>query len=265
MRWRRKPLEEKDRIEAVETALTKLNAGRALAPASGRRLETFELAECTLLRDPAEPTSPYYNRVKGFGPAAVGRLDDLLAVFGGRPPCFDMTPDRSTPEVAAALIRNGYAPMEQLAFLAAAPSPGAGGPQAPRFERVTTHTAETFVRWIGLSMGGRTFERAAVERALPYFHREDFLNYMLEIDGEPAAMGSLFLSGTAGYAANDYTFERYRGRGLQGALIRQRLAEAAALGLEAVYTDVEFGSASHGNMLKAGFGTVFLNTFWLKR
>ncbi|HZG58400.1 GNAT family N-acetyltransferase [Paenibacillus sp.] len=261
----RKPLLETRRIEAVETALTRLNAARALSPASGRRLEVSELAGCTLLRDAEEPTSPYYNRVKGFGPEAVERLDDIFAAYGGSAPCFDMAPDRATPEVAEALIRNGYAPMEQLAFLAARPERDAGPPPAWRFERVTAETAETFVRWIGLSMGGRTFERAAVERARPYFHREDFLNYMLEIDGEPAAMGSLFLSGTAGYAANDYTFERYRGRGLQGALIRQRLAEAAALGLEAVYTDVEFGSASHGNMLKAGFGTVFLNTFWLKR
>jgi hypothetical protein len=48
-------------------------------------------------------------------------------------------------------------------------------------------------------------------------------------------------------------------------LIRQRLHDAAKLGIKTVYTDVEFGSVSHNNMQKEGFMTAYLNTCWIKK
>ncbi|MNP47513.1 hypothetical protein D3C76_1415710 [compost metagenome] len=78
-------------------------------------------------------------------------------------------------------------------------------------------------------------------------------------------MGSLFLSGEKGYLANDYTFPEFRVRGCQSALIKRRLTDAAERGATTVYTDVEFGSASHANMERAGFRLAFLNTYWIAR
>lgn len=75
-----------------------------------------------------------------------------------------------------------------------------------------------------------------------YFYRPNFLNYMLRIEGNPAAM-----------------------RGCQLTLLKHRLSEAVKLGVKNVYTDVEFGSGSHGNMEKVGFKTAYLNTFWIKK
>ncbi|SEO89770.1 hypothetical protein SAMN04487895_11418 [Paenibacillus sophorae] len=104
-----------------------------------------------------------------------------------------------------------------------------------------------------------------IARYKEYFYRSDFINYMLRIDGNPAAMGSLFLSGEEGYIANDYTFQTYRGRGCQLALLKLRLADAVKLGVKMVYTDVMFGSVSHENMERVGFKTAYLNTFWIKK
>ncbi|MFB9326161.1 hypothetical protein ACFFSY_09580 [Paenibacillus aurantiacus] len=92
----------------------------------------------------------------------------------------------------------------------------------------------------------------------------DFANYMLRINGSAASMGSMFIHGQSGYLANDFTFEAFRGRGCQTSLISRRLSDARMLGLDFVATDVEFGTVSHGNMLKAGFKTAYLNTFWMK-
>lgn len=259
------PLERVERIERIEVELTVLNARRSLVPVA-RRLEIDRVGGATLLREETSPGSIYYNRVKGFGPQELQQLDRILEHYPKGAPCFDMTPDRLTEEVSRALIGNGYAPVEHLVFMAAEPArPPEEAPAAPfHVERVTEETAAEFIRWIGRSMGGQEFGGEVAERSRPYFYREDFVNYMLRIDGQPAAMGSLFISGDAGYLANDYTFEAYRGRGAQAALIRERLQEASRLGLAAVYTDVEFGSASHRNMERAGFRTAFLNTFWVQ-
>ncbi|MBD0384441.1 GNAT family N-acetyltransferase [Paenibacillus sedimenti] len=134
-----------------------------------------------------------------------------------------------------------------------------------QIERVTERNAEEFIRWIVRSKDGVELNKEMIERIKAYFYSPIFLNYMLRIDGRPAAMGSLFLKDQEGYIANDFTFESFRGRGCQLALLRHRLSEAAKLGIKTVYTDVEFGTISHGNMEKSGFKTAYINTFWIKK
>ncbi|MCT2197279.1 GNAT family N-acetyltransferase [Paenibacillus sp. p3-SID1389] len=111
---------------------------------------------------------------------------------------------------------------------------------------------------------GSALDEGMVKRKIRYYYRDDFQNFVAYLGGEPAGMGSLFMRGDTGYLANDFTFPAYRKRGIQTALIRHRLQTARELGLKRVYTDVEFASASHANMLKCGFELVYVNTFWMK-
>ncbi|MEK5450497.1 GNAT family N-acetyltransferase [Paenibacillus sp. FSL R7-0331] len=250
-------------IEKIEIELTRLNAARSLVNVP-RRLEITSSGRTTLLRDHTDSASAYYNRIKGFGPDDLNQLDTLLSHYPDAAPCFDLSPDHMTEEVARALSGKGYLPAEQLAFLYVhLDERSAVTPAEFQIERVTEQTAETFIEWIRKSAGGLRVTGEMIARSREYFYREDFLNYMLSIDGKPASMGSMFLSGEEGYLANDYTFPEYRGRGCQTSLINKRLAEAAGLGIKRVYTDVEFGSASHANMERAGFRTAFLNTYWI--
>jgi len=261
----KKPLQTLHAIERMELELTKWNARRSLTPKE-REVEAIEIGRCILLRDRTDADSMYYNRVKGFGAEDAARIGEILAMYPDSEgaPCFDMTPDRTSPEASRALADAGFLPAEQLAFLAAEPVEATGDAGDFDIRTVTERTAETFVRWIEASSPGQTILPEAVARAKTYFAQPHFLNYMIEIDGAPAAMASLFLHGEEAYLANDYTFEAFRGRGCQGALIRKRLTDAARLGAKAVYTDVEFGSSSHANMEKAGFRVAFVNTFWCK-
>ncbi|HZG88441.1 GNAT family N-acetyltransferase [Paenibacillus sp.] len=253
------------RIEALELELTKLNASRSLTTVE-RQLEVWNVGDCTLLRDKTDPQSMYYNRVKGFGPKSLSMLDELIRQFGGQWPSIDLLPGRLTESVAQALILRGFIPVDQLVFMAVETAAQVDPmiPGGVRIDTVTRENAEEWIEWIGRSTGRPVTDKHVIDRAAPYFYRSDFVNYMLTIDGQPAAMGSLFIRDQEGYIANDYTFESFRGRGLQLALLRHRLKEANARGVERVYTDVEFGSVSHNNMARAGFQTVFLNTFWIK-
>lgn len=259
-----KPLDYVRNIETIELELTRLNAARSLVDVP-RQLEVLPAGGTILLRDRTDAGSSYYNRIKGFGPEDLAALDTLLSHYPEAAPCFDMTPRHMTEEVGRALCEKGFIPAEQLAFLYI--NLQGMAEQAPGFqiEMVTEETAELFIEWIRKSAGGLRVTREMIERSREYFYRKDFLNYMLSIDGKPASMGSLFLSGEEGYLANDYTFPEYRGRGCQSALIKHRLAAAAERGAATVYTDVEFGSASHANMERAGFRIAFLNTYWIAK
>ncbi|MFC4104138.1 hypothetical protein [Paenibacillus xanthanilyticus] len=258
-----KPRDILARIETLELELTKLNAARSLS-AVPRRLEIRHAGDCKLLMDHADTASPYYNRIKGFGTQHIAELDKLLAEYGKASPSFELTPEGMAESVARSLGERGYWPVQQLVYMYMETLDDAGGHSEFEIERVTEETAEAFVGWIRDSHGDMVITQEMMARSKPFFHRPDFANYMLRIDGAPAAMGSMFIYGRSGYLANDYTFETYRGRGCQTSLIRRRLSDARALGLDFVATDVEFGTASHGNMLKAGFKTAYLNTFWMK-
>ncbi|MDF2936982.1 MAG: hypothetical protein K0Q90_2355 [Paenibacillaceae bacterium] len=261
----KKPLQYVKEIGAAELKLTQLNAGRSLVPVP-RDLEIMPLGESVLLRDRTDPASVYYNRVKGLVPQDLPDLDRLLEQYAPGAPCFELTPDQMTEETALALSDRGFFPAEQLVYMYIPVQTGEE-PAAPfPVERVTDEeSAEEFIRWISHSSGGMEISSDMMARSKPFFYRPDFINYMLRIEGAPAAMGSLFLHGEAGYIANDFTFPPYRDRGCQKHLIELRLREAARLGATAVYTDVLFGSASHANMAKAGFRISHLSTFWIKK
>lgn len=266
-----------ERMIHLETELTKFNNERSLYLAESR-LAVTQIGGTTLLSDELSPQSSYYNRVIGFGPADLDRLSEILGIYAaaGIDPCFDMSPDRQTGEVAEALAAQGFVPRLQLAFLKNERNGEDLGRElaegfAPHAELEISRISDeeealSFIRLIERSRGGDfpALDEAIVQRKSRYFYRKDFQNFVVFIGGEPAGMGSMFIRGDTGYLANDFTFPDYRRLGVQTALIRHRLQTAAALGLKRVYTDVEFASASHSNMVKGGFELVYLNAFWMK-
>lgn len=256
-------IKQVERIEIIERELTVFNAKRALS-AVDKNLEVKQMGQCTLLIDSNSPNSIYYNRVKGLGTNDLDKLDEILEVYTEKnlTPCIDMTPNHANEEVAKALANRGFVSTEHLAFLHI----GAGGYEARSHDlkivNVTRENVDDLMEIIRSSMGG--VEQEIVDKKKAYFYQPNFQNYIAYIGDEAAGMGSLFISGDSGYIANDYTFPQFRGKGCQTALVNHRINVAKELGLEDIYTDVEFGSTSHNNMLRIGFQTVFLNSFWIK-
>lgn len=262
-------LNEVERIVSLEMELTRFNALRALSP-EDKKLEVLKMGSASLLLDPASPQSTYYNRVIGFGPGDLDKLPEIMNLYGrhGISPCIDMTPDKQSGEVAEALSALGYVPRLQLAFLSLEVDRATAikdeQSRSFRLDPVTLDNAEEYLGMIARSNGGMRLEEDVIGRKKGYFCKPEFRNWIVRSGEEPAAMGSLFIRGEEGYVANDFTFPQFRGGGYQTALIRERIRTAKATGLTRLYADVEFGSVSHHNMLKAGFQTVFVNSFWIK-
>ncbi|MCA1057517.1 GNAT family N-acetyltransferase [Rossellomorea aquimaris] len=255
---------EVDRINEIELALTRFNSERALSSVD-KNLQTKQVGDCTLLIDPASPGSIYYNRIKGFGKNDLDKTDEILEIYASEQltPCFDMTPDQLNMEVAQALTGKGFYSAEQLVFMEMQPQDGAYVSEDIHLVKVTGDNVREFLHLIAESTG-MTSDEEIMERKATYFVRPDFHNYIAYIGEDTIGMGSLFIRGEEGYLANDFTFPSHRGKGAQKALIHHRIQTAKEMGLKRLYTDVEFGTASNQNMLKAGFQTVFQNSFWMK-
>jgi GNAT superfamily N-acetyltransferase len=253
-----------NKIEKIELELTIFNSKRALS-SSEKRLEIIEVGNSILLKDKVVPQSIYYNRVKGFSPTDLDKLDQIIQIYEQDQitPCFDLTPNYLNYDLAKSLANKGYFSAEQLAFLQISPVKTKTAQHQFHIVQVTEANAEEFIKLIGLS-NGLTYEAELIKQKSKYFFKPNFKNYIAYFGDQPAGMGSLFISGNEGYIANDYTFPDFRGKGLQIALIHYRLEVAKEMDLEMIYTDVEFGSTSHNNMAKTGFQLVYVNSFWMK-
>jgi GNAT superfamily N-acetyltransferase len=253
-----------NKIEKIEMELTVFNSKRALS-ISEKKLEIIQVGNSILLKDKVSPQSIYYNRVKGFSPTDLDKLDQIIEFYEQDQiiPCFDLAPNHLNYDLAKALANKGYFSAEQLAFLQISPEKWISAQHSFQIVQVTEANAGEFIKLIGLS-NGLTYEPELIKQKSEYFFRPKFKNYIAYIGDQPAGMGSLFFSGNEGYIANDFTFPVFRGKGLQTALIDHRLQVAKEMDIETVYTDVEFGSTSHNNMAKIGFQLVFVNSFWMR-
>ena len=253
-----------EKINAMELSLTRFNSERALSLVD-KDLQVKEVGGCTLLIDSNSPGSIYYNRIKGFGMKDIDKIDEIIAIYESEhiTPCFDMTPDHLKMEVAQVLMGKGYYCAEQLVFLEMEPQIDSYQSGSIEIVKVTGENAVEFLQLIAQS-SGMELDEELIERKAKYFYRPDFHNYIAYIGKEAAGMGSLFIRGEEGYVANDFTFPSHRGKGVQKELLHHRIHTAKKMGLTKIYTDVEFGTASHHNMLKVGFQTIFQNSFWMK-
>lgn len=252
-------------IENLELKLTEFNSQRALAKIE-KHLEVREIGKCKLLIDTTSPQSAYYNRIKGFSSDGLPDLEKILNVYQqlSIAPCFDMTPNNVTDLVAVELHRHGFYDSDQLVFMNLRPEQRDQPTGAIKIVDVTQTNAAYFIDIIEQSQNRSGLERDVIESKKHYFYEPNFHNYICYIGDDVAGIGSLFMDGEMGYIANDFTFERFRGRGVQKDLLRHRINEAIRYGLKVLCTDVEFASISHNNMAKAGFKTVFINSFWTK-
>jgi GNAT superfamily N-acetyltransferase len=136
------------------------------------------------------------------------------------------------------------------------------------FERVLPDAPEaldayTEIYLAGFGLGGQRAARWAEARER---HENPALCLVLaRVDGVPAGIGGLFVSRGVGYLGPAATLPAFRGRGVQSALIADRLARAAAGGCELVAAHASFGTSSHHNLERAGLRLLQTKTLWRPR
>ncbi|MFS1511417.1 GNAT family N-acetyltransferase [Chengkuizengella sp. SCS-71B] len=255
---------KQEKVNEMELALTQFNSKRALSRVNSN-LILKNLGDCTLIIDSNAPNSIYYNRIKGFGNHDIDKVDDILDTYYSEriTPCFDMTPNNINFEVSQVLMNKGFFCSEQLVFLELEPYFTEYDHREIEIVRVTKNNAKEFINLILLS-DGKEVEKDLIEKKSVFFYQSNFQNFIAYIDGEAVGMGSLFIKGEEGYIANGFTFPPYRGRKVQKSLLHFRIQVAKELGLTKLYTDVEFGSISHNNLLKVGFQSILTSSFWMK-
>ena len=94
---------------------------------------------------------------------------------------------------------------------------------------------------------------------------EGATDYLADLDGRAVGCGSLIRANGIGWLGGATTLAAYRNRGVQGALVRQRVAEASTSGCDlAVATAMPAGTSAR-NLARLGFTLAYCQTVMTKR
>jgi GNAT superfamily N-acetyltransferase len=91
-----------------------------------------------------------------------------------------------------------------------------------------------------------------------------FVRYLARYDGRPAAVASMRLDGALCQLAGSATATRFRGKGLQKALIAHRLHAARAAGCDLAVVTTAPGTRSQENLMRNGFALLYARAILTK-
>lgn len=220
---------------------------------------------------PDRPDLDFQNRVNGLRPDDAAIVPDLVAWYAARGvrPWFELVPSDAAANLLAALTRAGAVPVGFHAVVAGDPH------RRPPDSSVRDPAHNWQVDVVGVDDGGAFAAFAATRTAAHELPPEveaqaaaDLRGwrtaagttlYLARVDGEPAATAALTVDPATGvaYLADGATLPRFRGRGLQSALIRRRLVDAAAAGATVAGSQASVGSTSHRNLQREGLTSGF--------
>lgn len=205
----------------------------------------------------------------GFGAEVdLANLDALEAYFAShRAPLTTWVSSLAAPALAAALAGRGYETSgfehvlgHSLVRIAAPPETVTVSEAAPAdADAVASLIAEAFSH---PDAGGLAGERLPpldrLRRSASLMTRVDgYRGYIARIGGEPVGAGTLWIDGAIAHFIGAGTVPRFRRRGVQSALLRARLVDAARAGCTLGVVGTLPGSKSQQNAQREGFAVLY--------
>jgi ribosomal protein S18 acetylase RimI-like enzyme len=269
------------RLERAE-ADTASAFGRSAAAGGADVLEHPIGGTVAVYGGPGQP----FNKVAGLGFAPVDESDiaHLEALYDARG--GEIRVEQSSladPAVAALLTRRGYALVgyENVLGLALTPDVVAAFARerdAARESGIDITQTDEVSRWIRTAAEGflhpdafdgppptESFCREAMERIFADFSgAQGCVLYLARRDREIAGTGVLRIVDGLAQLGGASTLPPHRRRGVQSALLRARLVEAAAAGCDLSVVTTEPASKSQANVQRVGFALLYVRAILIR-
>ncbi|HTC04684.1 MAG TPA: GNAT family N-acetyltransferase [Xanthobacteraceae bacterium] len=209
---------------------------------------------------------PSFSRVVGLRAGHEQHIEGLVRWYRehGIKPTFEMVPGHYAASLGRELTRLGFFQSGFHVSLIGAPTRAdrAGDPVA--IDQVTTADTmedylDAYVAGWGIAEKDQAQFRANVR---PWLDQAGWSLYVGRLNSQPAAAATLFVQDGVGYLADATTSPVFRRRGLQSALLRRRISDAAAAGVDIVFSGAAPFSTSHRNMERIGMRVQFVRSLW---
>jgi GNAT superfamily N-acetyltransferase len=254
------------RTEGVEVG-SYLDASPALARRAGAATKHIAGVTCLAAANIAEP---FLNRALGVGtiaaatPALLERIERHYAGVG-KPSRIAIATGCVPLATLRALERRGYARVKdshEEIYVYDRRSP----PEMPEIaglaiERAGPELAVVYSKTGFESFNDRGPQFVAIVEALIRSRRRGLRAYLGRIDGEPAATGMLFDVRPVGGLGNGSVRPKFRGRGLQKAMIAHRIHQGWARGYRLFFGQTINPVSAH-NMEDLGWRKLYTEQDW---
>lgn len=204
------------------------------------------------------------NRILGLTTAEIARLPEVLEFFRERGlPCGLTLPyDRGDPAIFDALVAAEMRSSGSSAVPATIPTPY----EPPEGIVIRLSSPEERTVYLDLYQEAFATRSPVGDDELRFQWIEDSLpgtmRFVAEIAGERVGMASMAVREGVAYLATCGVLPRYRGRGVQQAMIRARLAAAHAAGCRLALGGGRLFSPPRRNFERCGFGLLPLGMSW---
>ena len=254
------------RLEAAEAfACAEFAAARArLFPHSGST--SIRSAGATAVFDGVDAPTTQSFGLGMFEPPSTEALDEMEEFFlsRGAQPMHEVCPLAGAATLDLLCTRD-YRPFEVSNVLFRSIEP----PNTVHADGINVRVAgpdETEI-WGSVSTRGWTHEHPELEKFVQQIGailvaRRNSPCFLAEIDGVPAAAGALLLHEGVALFAGATTLPEFRRRGLQRALLAERMHYAAVAGCRLAMMVAEAGSISQRNAERQGFRVAYTRLKW---
>lgn len=221
-------------------------------------LEEKRTADLVGLLDKSRPKDHYYNRVFGLCNANIDQLDDLIDWYrqAGVNCNISIAPNVASDEFLESIQAKGFRYWDSdWVFFRAASNTFSTVETTFDIQRISEANFEEFVEH--LVEAGLPLDQSSVPRVASFYTASQFENYVIRLNEKMVASASVFIDGEIAWLANAQTLQTYRQQGMQLALLEYRVQRALEQSCTQVFTDAQFDSTSHRNILRAGFQLLY--------
>jgi GNAT superfamily N-acetyltransferase len=210
----------------------------------------------------------FFNSVQGTSPATLAQLDEIEQLYAehGARPAFEVVPSRLTEELGRALTLRGYAMVQFQAGLVGRPAELAQRPEelAPS-EELVIEEVDCDERFAELYLAcWQEPDPEIVRSGMAHWRANKPWRYFVaRLAGELAGAAILDVRHQTALLGSAGTLPTHRGRGVQSALIRRRIAEAAQAGCDLLVGGAYFGTSSMRNQMRMGLSLAFTRGIWV--
>jgi hypothetical protein len=209
---------------------------------------------------------PSFSRIVGLRPGYEQHIEPLLNWYReqGAAPKFETVPGLFDASLGRALIRAGLVPSSHHACLIGESDIGPQGASEPEVESVrTSDEMELYLDAYVAGWGVPKEQHAQFKSNVrPWLGLPGWSLYLARVEARPAAAATLYVKDRVAYLADATTDPAFRRRGLQLALLRRRMRDAAQSGVDFIFSGAEPFSTSHRNMERIGMRLQFIRTRW---
>ena len=210
---------------------------------------------------------PSFARVVGLRAGHERYVEGLVAWYRehGVKPTFEMIPGHYTMDLGCELTGLGFFQSGFHVSLIGEPARSISDGDAPvAIEKVETSDAmEDYLQAYMAGWGIAEKDQAQFKSNVwPWLRQAGWSLYVGRLNGQPVAAATLYVKDEVGYLADATTSPEFQRLGFQSAMLKRRISDATAAGVDTVFSGATPFSTSHRNMERAGLRVQFMRALW---